>query len=75
MSVAEEKAAQLPQQSSKEDYESILTKTNELILQLEQEKQSLQTNSKTREEEEEQQWIQFQSQYDAALKHKQQSEK
>mmetsp|Transcript_6101 Transcript_6101/g.9492 ORF Transcript_6101/g.9492 Transcript_6101/m.9492 type:complete len:899 (+) Transcript_6101:192-2888(+) len=69
-------AAQLPQQQSsiqkqKEEYESILTKTNELILQLEQEKQTLKANSKKREKEEEEQWVRFQSQYDAALKQKQ----
>jgi len=71
--------AQLQQQyeaasSEQNEHKATLNKTNELLLHLEAEKETLQRNSKKREEEEEEQWITFQTQYDNALKDKQQSE-
>jgi hypothetical protein len=53
---------------------AVLNDTNELILQLEKEKEALMIKSKKREEEEEEEWARFQEQYDDALKEKQKCE-
>ena len=54
----------------KDECEAALDETKELILKLEQERETLAANSKNREEEEEEQWAKFQTGYDEALKEK-----
>jgi hypothetical protein len=58
----------------KDECEAALHETEELILKLEQERETLAANSKNREEEEEEQWVKFQAGYDEALKEKESCE-
>jgi hypothetical protein len=58
----------------KDECKAALHETQELILKLEQERETLASNSKTREEEEEEQWAKFQAGYDEALKEKESCE-